>query len=217
MQEVHERPTSEVDHGGGDSQGCNLRGAKHGGLEQAARNIYSYCEACGAFLYSNGELTKRCDHISIDKEALRVYAVVASDGTSVLVDLKDKHLAQAATWAPTKDGHYRGTVGDRKEYLHLLIAKAMGLNAPMVDHRNRHKWDNRRCNLRAATAQQNRWNQGAYTGKHAGVDLYRGKWRARVQGGGKTRFLGYFNTEEEAAEAVKREMERVYGEFAARD
>jgi hypothetical protein len=65
-----------------------------------------------------------------------------------------------------------------------------------LDHINRIKTDNRICNLRSVSSQQNKWNMNA-----KGCDFYKNKWRARIKANNKEIHLGTFNTEEEAHKA----------------
>ena len=69
----------------------------------------------------------------------------------------------------------------------------------MLDHINRDKTDNRICNLRIVTSQQNHFNRSNVKGYgwHKSSD----KWRAYIMINQKQISLGYFNTEEEAKNA----------------
>jgi hypothetical protein len=93
-------------------------------------------------------------------------------------------------------------------YLHRLIA---GLDGPMVDHRNRNGLDCRRANLRAASSTQNQVNAGVRTGRRfKGVTFTKGGWQTRVAG----KYVGRFQSAEDAAMAYKRAAVERFGEFA---
>ncbi len=84
------------------------------------------------------------------------------------------------------------------------------MNAPddmEVDHKNGDGLDNRKQNLRFATHSQNMSNRGGANGCtwHA----VSGKWMARI----KTKYIGLFDTEQEASEAYKNASKAVKGEF----
>ena len=68
----------------------------------------------------------------------------------------------------------------------------------MLDHINQNKDDNRICNLRVVTHQQNKYNVD-----HKGYswDKKNKKWQSMIRIDGKQTNLGRFNTEEEAANA----------------
>jgi len=76
-----------------------------------------------------------------------------------------------------------------------------------IDHINEIKDDNRICNLRLATPQENTHNQSSPMSTNAsgfrGVHWHKQdkKWRARITVNGKAKSLGLFDTAEEAHEA----------------
>ena len=79
-----------------------------------------------------------------------------------------------------------------------------------IDHKNRDGLDNRRSsNLRFATHSENQLNRRPLfannTTGYAGVYYHKatGRWRAHKDFNKRTFWLGYFDTAEEAAEAVK--------------
>ena len=91
-----------------------------------------------------------------------------------------------------------------------------------TDHINGDKLNNRRCNLRSCTRQQNQFNKGfsANTGsKHKGVYLlichkkYQ-YWIARININGERKHLGCFKMELDAALAYNEAAIKYYGEFA---
>lgn len=93
-----------------------------------------------------------------------------------------------------------------------------------IDHINQDKSDNRICNLRLATNQQNTFNTAKRkltprrtipTSSYKGVAWNRekGKWEARIATNGKKRFLGYFVNEEDAAAAYETAATELHNEF----
>lgn len=97
----------------------------------------------------------------------------------------------------------------------LILPKVAGRE---VDHINGDGLDNRRCNLRYATRQQNAAN-GAKKGRSSrfkGVcfDKSRGKWLAGVKYNYVRLNLGRHATEEAAARAYDRKALELFGEFA---
>ena len=85
-----------------------------------------------------------------------------------------------------------------------------------VDHINRHRVDNRICNLREATQLQNNFNTPSRGGasKFKGVYREKGQWRARIKFDNRNKCLGYFNSEEAAAVAYDAAATRLAGRFA---
>jgi len=84
-----------------------------------------------------------------------------------------------------------------------------------IDHINGNSKDNRIQNLRKATNQQNSINR-----KHVkGFSFVKRseKWEAAIRFNGRAKFLGYFDTEEQAREAYLRAKEKLHGEFMPTD
>lgn len=67
-----------------------------------------------------------------------------------------------------------------------------------IDHINRIKTDNRICNLRSITHQQNQWNR---PDKGCCYHKLSKKYRAQITLNNKTKHLGLFETEQEARAA----------------
>lgn len=88
-----------------------------------------------------------------------------------------------------------------------------------VDHINHDPLDNRRCNLRVATPQQNSYNKNVFknnTTGYTGVHLYKptGKYMAYIKADNKRKHLGYYETLEEAYTAYVRASKELHGEYA---
>ncbi|MFI5473137.1 HNH endonuclease [Streptomyces cacaoi] len=89
---------------------------------------------------------------------------------------------------------------------------------PYVDHVNGNGLDNRRANLRAATASQNQANQRMRRDNRSG---FRGvqhapgdRWRALLIAKGQRISLGYYDAREDAARAYDAAAIDHFGEFA---
>ena len=88
-----------------------------------------------------------------------------------------------------------------------------------VDHINGDGLDNRKANLRLATAAQNSRNRRQRRGKssrYKGVSFIRpkGKFVAEITCNGKRMSLGHFESEVEAAKAYDEAAKKHHGEFA---
>jgi hypothetical protein len=70
------------------------------------------------------------------------------------------------------------------------------LPTPVIDHINRDKTDNRLCNLRELSIQQNTYNREV-----KGYTKVRNLYQAQIYKDRKNYFLGLYNTEDEAKEA----------------
>ena len=88
----------------------------------------------------------------------------------------------------------------------------------VIDHINGCGLDNRRTNLRLATAAQNAWNskkrnpRSGYKGVWFAGD--KGLWRAAIVCHGRRIHLGYFTDKIDAARAYDAAARKYYGEFA---
>ena len=87
-----------------------------------------------------------------------------------------------------------------------------------IDHINGIKHDNRICNLREATRQQNTYNRKApinNTSGYKGVSWHKstGKWRATIKYKGKYRHLGTYNSPQEAHARYVAFAEAIAGDF----
>jgi hypothetical protein len=102
--------------------------------------------------------------------------------------------------------------------MHREIMKAP--EGMVVDHINGNGLDNRRCNLRLCTAEQNALNTRPRTNtksRFKGVFPHGNKWLARVRYKGRRFYLGLFDNEMEAAKARDRKAVELFGEYAWRN
>jgi hypothetical protein len=114
---------------------------------------------------------------------------------------------------PNSRGYIQLSIGWKKYYVHRLILLAFaGESDQEVDHINRIKTDNRFQNLRYVTRRENILNmeridkaKGYYWNKQ------RNKWHAQINIDNKLRYLGRFDTEEEARQVYLDACEKCRG------
>lgn len=142
-------------------------------------------------------------------------------GKFVLVDDDGYEKFSKYKWHYT--GRYAGRLNpDRHKegeptvlFMHRLIT-----NAPKglcVDHINRDSLDNRKCNLRLVTHQENMMNYGSKKGasKYKGVVRTKeGRWTASIMCKGKSYNLGTYKEEEDAAKAYNIKALELTGDLA---
>ena len=122
---------------------------------------------------------------------------------TVLYSPEDHDRIAPHKWRVNKKGYVCGRINEKQVSLSRFIIEAP--KEFMVDHVNNDKLDNRRENLRLATAAENAKNMKKQTGKtsiYKGVYLVKatGKYRVTFVIDGKPVFLGAFEKEIDAAE-----------------
>ena len=109
--------------------------------------------------------------------------------------------------------------GKRYPATHLIwLIMAGSWPRDVIDHRNRTRTDNRWVNLREATIAQNARNVGRRRDAFKGVKRTSSitvRWEARIMVDGAYRYLGVFDTQEQAARAYDAAALVFHGEFAA--
>ncbi len=121
-------------------------------------------------------------------------------GKILKLDFEDRELLNNK-WCLDKDGY----AIRRGKRMHRVI-----MNAPsnlVVDHINHDILDNRKCNLRLVTIQENARNRKKQTGIYKRKDG--GKWQAQIMVNYKNIKLGCYNTYQEALE-VRKNAEQKY-------
>src|ERR1700731_507052 len=86
-----------------------------------------------------------------------------------------------------------------------------------IDHKDRNRSGNWIDNLRPATTQQNGFNRGAQENNVLGIKGVcvrpGGRYQAQISKNGRNRYIGMFDTPEEAHAAYLSEAEKHHGEF----
>jgi len=151
-------------------------------------------------------------------------AIPLTQGLYALVDGEDYGWLNQHKWCVTKPktGHtyYAMRVSSKKTIeMHWEILGLEKGDKQWSDHQNGNGLDNRRCNLRPCISSQNHQNQKPIRGgtsKYKGVSWHKnaGKWQAHIKYYGKSKNLGYFSSEIEAAKAYNRAAKELFGEFA---
>ncbi len=147
-------------------------------------------------------------------------------GKTTIVDDKDFSLVADYKWCAQQNRqrhtcyaltHIKKNGKRTSLQMHQLI-----LDIPedmQADHIDHDGLNNRRCNLRFATNQQNSFNRKSNehsSSRYKGVcqNKRRRKWMAQIMIDGKNKYLGYFANEEDAARTYNKAAERLFGDFA---
>lgn len=158
--------------------------------------------------------------------------IVLTKGQKTFVSDEDYEYLMQWRWYMHNSGYACRKVryGPRKEnktrtiFMHRVIMDCGYITEDdiFIDHINGNKLDNRRENLRYATAAENVRNRVKApnnTSGYKGVSYHRftGKWQATIGANNKQFYLGLYSTPEEAHEAYKAAALELHGEFARVD
>lgn len=116
----------------------------------------------------------------------------------IIVDDEDYPLLSRFNWYISDSGYAITQITGQKHIrMHILVFGAMPKGRFVIDHKNRNKIDNRKCNLRVATMKENAKNREA---RGICYDKSRGKWIVRYN----RRFYGRYSTVREAELAYRK-------------
>jgi hypothetical protein len=132
------------------------------------------------------------------------------------IDFEDIDNIKQYKWYLTKDGYAQTKTKNISMKLHRFIMDSQ--NNYIIDHINRNRLDNRKCNLRYVTITQNNINknkQSNNTSGYTGIswDKEKNKWMAYINISGKTKFLGYFSDINEAVKIRQEAEQKYYKEY----
>lgn len=190
--------------------------------------------SCGNIIYATStDLTKRgkdscgCKTKEKQRNAKKKYNKYnlteefgigyTNKGEEFYFDLEDYELIKDICWN-LHDNYIEGKdIEGKVVKQHRVIMNAK--EGEYVDHINHDTRDNRKCNLRICTNQENCMNRSTpknNTSGKSGVSWREdmGKWRVRIWKDYKTYTIGHYDTKEEAIKARIDAEKEYFGEFA---
>ncbi len=158
--------------------------------------------------------------LSDDRSCYRIFFL---DGSFFIIDSADFSAVSEYTWFYGKRGYPTAHLSRRSKDGYRTIPLHRYLLHPEdgcdVDHISGDKLDNRRCNLRVCTHQENMFNQklrSTNTTGYYGVSRMKstGRFEAYIHHDGKKVYLGTYATAEEAAAVRDKAALQLFGPFA---
>lgn len=162
-----------------------------------------------------------------------VKKIPLTQGQYALVDDEDFDFLNQWKWYASYDKNLKGYYaqcgrsvrhldGTRKTKIirmhRMIMGELFGRELSVkevIDHINHDPLDNRRSNLRVVSSRQNCQNRKRkFSSKYPGVywDKAKKKWRAAIRINGKSKHLGNFVDEREAAKAYEQVCRELVGE-----
>lgn len=137
-------------------------------------------------------------------------------GKEVFVDEDDYPLLSRFNWDVCSSGYVRTSIQYKRIFMHRLIL-GVCTGGRIADHCNRNKLDNRKSNLRWASKQGNSANtspRGPYGYKGVKKNAKGTRYVGYITLNGRQKYLGTFDSKEEAAKAYDKEAFTHFGDFA---
>jgi len=152
---------------------------------------------------------------------------MTTNGFRFFIDQEDETRVNQYCWYAAKkkadNTYYVVSTTAEHILLHRMLVNATG--SVEVDHENGNGLDNRKENLRIATRLQNARNRRKTlivggrkaTSQYKGVMWRGGKWVATIWYDGKSRHLGVYDSEIDAAMAYDAASEKHHGRFGRKN
>ena len=148
------------------------------------------------------------------------YAIVDPEDYERLSKYKWHIVGGASTYYAARNTGQR--IGEKRIVIKMHREILRVPDGMFVDHINHNGLNNRKANLRHATQAQNARNRrkghrGNFHSKYKGLTWYRRekRWAVRIMVDCKSKFIGYFDNEIDAAKAYDQAAMKYHGEFAS--
>ncbi len=176
-----------------------------------------HVKSCGCLKKEVGKSKRKENYYEIDFQN-NIVKFYLKNKSYFIVDIDDVETIQSYYWTLDKNGYVvsKEHVSRSTIRLHKLLCP----NFKEVDHINQNKLDNRKCNLREATRQENVINRPKSKSNSSGfIGVYWSKkdqsWYSQIKFNYRTIHLGYAKTKEEAiTNRLQAELEYFGAEFA---
>jgi hypothetical protein len=182
---------------------------------------------CSRHYYQINKYGKILDRINRDTNVIHIkdtYAIIdlydriGNKICETLIDLEDIPKVKSIGWHLTPNKrNTRYCISNKGVLLHrLLMDDPEGM---VIDHINHNGLDNRKCNLRICTNQENicnceipKNNKSGCKGVYWAKDKQ--KWTVQITINNKTKYIGRYENLEDAIKARQEASKKYYGDFA---
>lgn len=167
-----------------------------------------HTKSCGCLARENGYANIKNRYLNEYKVIGDTVYVILTNGETMLCDVDDWERLKIYTWRVNGRGYaFRSRMkGERSSDIRFHSCVIEKKDNMVIDHINRNRLDNRKCNLRLCTIQVNtinrsvsKRNKSGYTG----VTKHRNKWIAYIGVNHKNIKLGSYDCLEDAIKARK--------------
>jgi hypothetical protein len=136
---------------------------------------------------------------------------IFDNGEEMKFDVIDLETVSAHQWFIDSTGYPSSCENGKTVRLHRFLFREIPAGK-VIDHINRDKFDNRRCNLRICSQKENVNNSSVRCTNKSGVpgvffDKRANRWRSQIYRNGKTTHIGIFDSFDEAV-ASRRNAEK---------
>ncbi len=178
-------------------------------IVQAGNLANGHTRSCGCLVIDKNSEQKKVNEYEIIDGYVRVKL---NDTDYMFCDIDDWQRLKKYGWGKSVGGYVvSGTKEEGDIYFHKKVTNT---TSEIVDHINRNKLDNRKCNLRITNQRVNAINSklpSNNTSGHKGVRLNKhGSWVASITVNKKHIYIGSFRTKEEAVKARELAEEKYY-------
>ena len=163
-----------------------------------------------------GKNRKSTNKFEVDGDILKV---ITLKGDVILADAEEASKIMQYSWCVSVQGYAVANIGTRVVKMNRYVLGLAECEGKIVDHINRNKLDNRKCNLRFCTLKENARNVSvAKSSKTQVLGVRRtdhGKFNVRIVADGVEHHIGNYDTIEEAIQARHKAELKYHGDFAS--
>lgn len=132
------------------------------------------------------------------------------DGLEIVIDSSDLEVIRRYSWTLDARGEPSTRIGNPTTLGRVLL----GNPTAKVMFRDGCSWNYTRANIYDAEPEPRKRLNKSRKSQYKGVTRSRDRYQAQIRVGLKNKFIGRYDTAEEAAEAYDNEAKRIYGDKA---